>query len=282
MKRTLSVIVFVLIVVSLLVGIPTNKATASTFQQDKHWCGNGSEADNFGFTYALTQPHWTIGNDLVSEQTMADVDVILDKLNSDKLVQTMILVIPEDQVGIPVNCAVHFLRYMKLGMADNDNGFTFLFVIGQDQVTVYYGVGMDLPALTAPHLGELKRLGSETYSSTKSIDTALLETVKAYDKYVRSEYGPTSGNETTDNASPQPESSTGIWEALGTAVKCIVIFFIIIIIVAFLLIGGGLSGGSSGGGFRSSSSSSSFSSSSRSSSSSSRSGTGSGRSGRGG
>ena len=28
----------------------------------------------------------------------------------------MILFLPQDQVGIRVNCAVHFLRYMRLGL----------------------------------------------------------------------------------------------------------------------------------------------------------------------
>lgn len=191
MKRSILSLVLIAIITIIALAAPINPVSANIDQQDKNWCGNGSEADNYGFTYDYSQPHWTVGNNLVSEQTMVDIDVILDELNADQLAQTMILVLPEDQVGIPVNCAVHFLRYMELGLVDGphaDNGFSFLFIVGDGKIDVHYGVGLGLPALTAQNLTPLNRLAEEKYKETQSLDTAILETIKAYDIYVRSEY----------------------------------------------------------------------------------------------
>lgn len=195
MKRIPQLALLIAVVLSLFLALPGtgSVSAAPATQQGNFWCGNGSEAENYGFTYPTSQPHWTVGNGLVSEDTMTQVDVILDQLNNDQLAQTMILVMPEDQVGEPVNCAVHFLRYMGLGLVDGphaDNGFVWLFIVhpSNNTVEVRYGVGLGLNALTAPRLGDLKRLGVDTYAKTNSVDTSVLEVVKAYDAYVRSQY----------------------------------------------------------------------------------------------
>src|SRR5690242_6238850 len=92
-------------------------------------CGDGSPP-NYGFSYPLLQPHWTVGwQGSASVQTVNEVDNVLDRLNDDAIAQTMILILPQEQVGIRSNCAVHFLRYMKLGLPSGerkDNGFVFL------------------------------------------------------------------------------------------------------------------------------------------------------------
>ncbi len=146
MKRTFLILTFVVIALSFLALPATSPVHAATpaFGQG-NLCGNGSEPD-YGFTYGLQQPHWTIGNELVTPDTMTKVDVVLDKLNADNIAQTMILILPADQVGIRVNCAVHFLRYMQLGQPKGqhkDNGFTFLIVIEPSgKIDVHYGVGL--------------------------------------------------------------------------------------------------------------------------------------------
>jgi hypothetical protein len=95
-------------------------------------CGDGSAPD-YGFTYDLQQAHWTVDwQDYASEKVMTDVDAVLDRLNEDSIVQTMILFKSQAQVGNRVNCAVHFLRYMRLGQPAGerkDNGFVFLIVV---------------------------------------------------------------------------------------------------------------------------------------------------------
>ena len=115
-------------------------------------CGSGSAPD-YGFTYDQLQEHWTVGwQGYASEQAVAQVDEILDRLNGDVIAQTMILILPQEQVGNRVNCAVHFLRYMQLGRPDGarkDNGFVFLIVVEPTSIDVHYGVGLGLPALTA-------------------------------------------------------------------------------------------------------------------------------------
>ena len=157
-------------------------------------CGDGSASDNYGFTYDLAQYHWTVDwENYVSERTVDEVDVILDDLNADTIAQTMILFQPAEAVGNRVNCAVHFLRYMRLGQLDGerkDNGFVFLIVVEENRIDVHYGVGIGLPALTAQGLSPLNRLAEDVYQQTDSMDEALLALVREFDAYARSKYVP--------------------------------------------------------------------------------------------
>lgn len=238
MKRVLSLFLLVVLLVSVILIVKPGIVQADS-NPPKYWCGNGSETDNYGFTYDLTQPHWTIGNGYVSEDTMNAVDVILDKLNADQLAQTMILVLPEDQVGIPVNCAVHFLRYMQLGLVDGphaDNGFTFLFIVGDGKIDVHYGVGLGLPALTAQNLGPLNRLAEDTYASTHSLDMAILETVKAYDTYVRSEYTVSTPTTAAPVTSQPIVSTPSSGSAIGLSALCCSGLAVILVLVGIALI----------------------------------------------
>jgi len=184
------IVVIVIAVMTLAFSFSTaNVGTASAATL----CGGGSAPD-YGFTYELQQPHWTVDwQGYVSEQTLAKVDVILDELNADSIAQTMILIKPQDQVGNRVNCAVHFLRYMQLGLPEGerkDNGFVFLIVVEPASIDVHYGVGLGLPALTASELTTLNRAAEETYRSTQSIDQALLTLIQGFDTVARSNYEP--------------------------------------------------------------------------------------------
>ncbi len=156
-------------------------------------CGSGSAPD-YGFTYDLMQEHWTVNwQSYVSESTVNQVDEILDRLEADSIAQTMILFKPQAEVGNRVNCAVHFLRYMKLGLPSGerkDNGFVFLIVVEPRRIDVHYGVGLGLPALTASGLTDLNRIAEDTYQSTQSMDQALLALVQGFDTYARSKYTP--------------------------------------------------------------------------------------------
>jgi hypothetical protein len=156
-------------------------------------CGSGSEPD-YGFTYDLRQEHWTVNwQNYVSLQTVTEVDAILDQLNADSVAQTMILFEPQEQVGVRVNCAVHFLRYMRLGLPAGerkDNGFVFLIVVEPSKIDVHYGVGLGLPALTAAELTPINRAAEEAYASTGSMDEALLRLARDFDSASRSNYAP--------------------------------------------------------------------------------------------
>ncbi len=171
-------------------------------------CGDGS-APNYGFTYSMQQAHWTVNwQNYASEQTITEVDTILDRLNGDSIVQTMILIQPQDQVGNRVNCAVHFLRYMKLGLPTGehkDNGFAFLIVVEPSRIDVHYGVGLGLPALTASELTNLNRASETTYQTTNSLDQALLTLVRGYDTVVRSKYAPLISSTPTVQAEAQAQ-----------------------------------------------------------------------------
>jgi hypothetical protein len=217
-------------------------------------CGEGPAPD-YGFTYDLQQAHWTVGwQAYVTEQTVTEVDAILDQLNEDAIAQTMILIQSQEQVGNRVNCAVHFLRYMQLGLPTGerkDNGFVFLIVVEPDRIDVHYGVGLGLPALTAPELTTLNRTAEDTFQSTHSIDQALLALVQRFEIVVRNNYEPLIYPTPTPekgNASPLPSGPLGILDICG--LLCIGIFFLL-----FLLWGlrqaarGGITFNPSGSGY---------------------------------
>src|SRR5215203_3884683 len=71
----------------------------------KSICGNGSAPD-YDLNYDLLQPHWTVGwEGYASQRIVNEVDTVLDELNEDSIAQTMILIQPQEQVGIRTNCA---------------------------------------------------------------------------------------------------------------------------------------------------------------------------------
>jgi len=200
-------------------------------------CGNGSAPD-YGFSYDLQQAHWTVDwQNYVSEATVNEVDTILDRLNADSIVQTMILIKPQEQVGNRVNCAVHFLRYMKLVLPEGerkDNGFAFLIVVLPDSIDVHYGVGLGLPALTASELTDLNRSAEDTYQSTKSMDQALLALVKGFDGVARSNYTPLiSATQVSDtgNQAQTPAGPLGILTICGQL--CFGIFLLLFLMWMF-------------------------------------------------
>lgn len=200
-------------------------------------CGNGSAPD-YGFNYDLQQVHWTVNwQGYVSEQTVTEVDAVLDRLNGDDIAQTMILIQSQDQVGNRVNCAVHFLRYMKLGQPTGerkDNGFVFLIVVEPTRIDVHYGVGLGLPALTAPELTTLNRSAEDTYQSTHSMDLALLTLVKGFDKVARSNYAPLISPTPipgTINLPPLPSGPLGILTICG--LMCMGVLFLLFLIWMF-------------------------------------------------
>ena len=220
-------------------------------------CGDGSAPD-YGFTYELQQPHWTVDSQgYASEQALSEVDVILDRLNADSIAQTMILIQPQEQVGNRVNCAVHFLRYMQLGLPTGerkDNGFVFLIVVEPTRIDVHYGVGLGLPALTASELTDLNRAAEAAYQSTHDMDQALLTLVQKYDKVARSNYpplmAPTSVAE-TNNAPQTPAGPLDILTICGQL--CLGIFVLLFLIwISTQMARSGIRFGSSGfgsGGF---------------------------------
>jgi hypothetical protein len=197
-------------------------------------CGEGSAPD-YGFAYDLQQAHWTVDwQNYVSEQTVTEVDVILDKLNGDSIAQTMILIQPQEQVGNRVNCAVHFLRYMQLGQPTGerkDNGFVFLIVVEPTRIDVQYGVGLGLPALTASELTTLNRTAEATFQSTHSLDQALLTLVQGFDTVTRNNYAPLiypTSTPAASNTAPLPSGPLSILNICG--LLCISVFFLLFIL----------------------------------------------------
>jgi hypothetical protein len=283
----------VVIALAFNLSIPVTSASASAAFAAP-LCGNGSAPD-YGFTYALQQAHWTVDwQNYVSEQTVTEVDTILDQLNGDSIAQTMILFQSQEQVGNRVNCAVHFLRYMRLGNPAGerkDNGFVFLIVVEPTRIDVHYGVGLGLPALTAFDLTSLNRSAEDTYQTTHSLDQALLALVQGFDTVARSKYSPLISPTPNQEPNGQPQVPSGPLDILTICVQmCFGVFLLLFLLWAarrgisfnptgfgsggygdsYGRFGGGSSGGFGGGSFGGGSGGSS-----------SRGGGGSGRSGRG-
>jgi hypothetical protein len=203
-------------------------------------CGNGSAPD-YGLSYDLLQPHWTVGwENYASERAVNRVDGVLDLLNEDAIAQTMILILPQDQVGIRTNCAVHFLRYMQLGLPTGnrkDNGFVFLIVVEPDSIDVHYAIGLGLPALTAQELTPINRAAENAYQSTHSMDEALLTLADEFSTVARNNYEPEPSAALTPEPVVQPTGPAAIL-ALGVQL-CLSIFVFLFLIWMFSQVGGG-------------------------------------------
>jgi hypothetical protein len=204
-------------------------------------CGNGSPPD-YGFSYDLQQPHWTVGWEAyASEQTVNRVDSVLDRLNNDAIAQTMILILPAERVGIRPNCAVHFLRYMKLGLPSGerkDNGFVFLIVVEPNRIDVHYAVGLGLPALTAPELTNINRAAEATYQSTHSMDEALLTLADEFNTVARNNYAPEPSAATTPEPVNQPAGPASIVALCGQLCLGAFLFLFLIWMVSQMGAGG--------------------------------------------
>ena len=202
-------------------------------------CGNGSPPD-YGFSYDLLQPHWTVGWELyASEQAVNRVDRVLDRLNEDAIAQTMILILPQDQVGTRTNCAVHFLRYMKLGLPSGerkDNGFVFLIVVEPDDIDVHYAVGLGLPALTAPELTNINRAVETKYRSTNSIDQALLTLANEFNLVARTNYEPAPSAASTPEVAEQPTGPVAAIALCGQL--CLGLLLFLFLVSMFTQMGG--------------------------------------------
>jgi hypothetical protein len=203
-------------------------------------CGNGSAPD-YGFSYDRLQPHWTVGwEGYASEQTVNRVDRVLDQLTDDAIAQTMILILPQEQVGIRTNCAVHFLRYMKLGLPSGerkDNGFVFLIVVEPDDIDVHYAVGLGLPALTAPELTNINRAVESKYESTHSMDQALSTLANEFNIVARTNYEPAPSAASTPEVPDQPAGLPAIVALCGQL--CLGLFLFVFLAWMFSQVGGG-------------------------------------------
>jgi hypothetical protein len=203
-------------------------------------CGNGSAPD-YGLSYDLLQPHWTVGwEDYASQFAVNRVDRVLDQLNEDAIAQTMILILPQDQVGIRTNCAVHFLRYMKLGLPSGerkDNGFVFLIVVQPDSIDVHYAVGLGLPALTAPELTNINRAVEAAYQSTRSMDRALVTLADGFNTVARSNYEPAPSPVSTPEVVELPAGPAAVVALCGQL--CLGLFLFVFLMWMFSQMGRG-------------------------------------------
>jgi uncharacterized membrane protein YgcG len=223
-------IAFLLLVVSLFGYLTPVEAK----QTEEPLCGDGFAPD-YGLSYDLMQPHWTVGGEsYASSRTIDQVDRVLDRLNNASIAQTMILILPQEEVGIRTNCAVHFLRYMKLGLPSGerkDNGFVFLIVVEPNDIDVHYAVGLGLPALTAYELTSINRAVEASYESSHSLDQALLTLADEFDRVARENYPPLANPTPISYDEELPPATP-----LGMAALCgqMCIFFLILFFILWV------------------------------------------------
>jgi hypothetical protein len=255
---TLIVVVLTTVMISTFILLVSSTPASAGAAHATTLCGDGSAPD-YGFTYPLQQDYWVVNwQNYASEQTVARADAILNQLNEDSIAQTMILFQSQDQVGNRVNCAVHFLRYMKLGLPSGerkDNGFVFLIVVEPTGIDVHYGVGLGLPALTASELTDLNRAAEAAYQSSHDMDQALLTLVQEYDKVARSNYSPliasTSAPQSAPRANDSPQLPSGPLDIFTLCCSlCLGILVLLFILwLFFQMARRGIRFGAGGGGF---------------------------------
>jgi hypothetical protein len=175
-----------------------------------------------------------------SEEAVDEVDTVLDQLDEDAIAQTMILILPQEEVGIRPNCAVHFLRYMQLGLPTGprkDNGFVFLIVVEPERIDVHYAVGLGLPALTAPELTNINRATENAYQSTHSMDQALLTLADEFDTVARNNYTPATSTAPTPHILDRPAGPLDAWALCGQL--CLGTLMFLFLLWMFSQMGGG-------------------------------------------
>ncbi len=224
-------------------------------------CGNGSAPD-YGFSYDLLQPHWTVGwENYASEQAVNRVDRVFDRLNEDAH-RTDDDPHPATRSGRDSNQLRRALPALHAAWLTNGQPqrqwFCFLIVVEPDRIDVHYAVGLGLPALTAQELTPINRAAEITYQSTHSMDEALLTLADEFSTVARNNYEPEPASALTPAPVDQPAGPVATLALCGQL--CLGIFVFLFLLWLFSQMGGGgnrfyppgpgsWGGGSWGGGF---------------------------------
>ncbi len=238
MNRSLKPLLFIFTVLAFvaitLFNSPTPTA-ALPLSQQSDWCGRTDDPENHGFSYATSQYHWTVNwEKYIAESTVIEVDQVIGPLNTDNIVNAMIVILPREEVADPNACVGFFYMYMHLGNIDGpraDNGASFLLILDQQDgvttgVELKYALG-DLSKLSPTEMQDLKRLAVSTFAETKSVDSTLISVVNQFNTVARDSYEPY-----YPPATQQPATSTqkttptvnhlSFWDMLCLSVLCVV------------------------------------------------------------
>jgi hypothetical protein len=100
----------------------------------------------------------------------------------------------------------------------------FLIVVEPTAIDVHYGVGLGLPALTAPDLTNLNRAAEDAYQPAHSMDQALLALAQGFDTVARSKYTPLISTTPTLEADQQAQPITTGQLCFGILILLVLVF----------------------------------------------------------
>jgi len=127
-------------------------------------------------------------NRIVSKQTIAIANEILERLNDDGIAQVAVLV--QYNVHHPEDYATHYGRYIGLGHRDKDNGLVYLIRPDVDpkdkRITV--SIGRGLPRFTAIDAHQAMKGAAMDYINMGDYDNGIMNLVKNTDKRLREIY----------------------------------------------------------------------------------------------
>lgn len=127
-------------------------------------------------------------NHIISDQTIASANEILEQLSDDGIAQIAVLI--QKNVHHPEDYATHYGRYIGLGQIGKDNGLVYLIRPDVDpkvgRITV--SIGRGLPRFTAIDAHQIMNEAAMDYINIGDYENGVLGLVKNTDKRLREIY----------------------------------------------------------------------------------------------
>lgn len=126
---------------------------------------------------------------IISDQTIASANSILEQLNDDGIAQVAVLI--QYNVHHPEDYATHYGRYIGLGQIGKDNGLVYLIQpdVDPQEGRITVSIGRGLPKFTAVDAHQIMKEAAMDYINMGDYDNGILSLVKNTDKKIREIYG---------------------------------------------------------------------------------------------
>jgi uncharacterized membrane protein YgcG len=127
-------------------------------------------------------------NHILSDQTIARANEILDQLNNDGIAQVAVLI--QFSVHHPEDYATHYGRYIGLGQIGKDNGLVYLIRpdVDPQEGRITVSIGRGLPKFTAIDAHQIIKEAAMDYINIDDYDNGVLSLAKNTDKRLREIY----------------------------------------------------------------------------------------------
>lgn len=125
---------------------------------------------------------------ILSDQTVAGANEILEQLNDDGIAQVAVLI--QNNVHHPEDYATHYGRYIGLGQIGKDNGLVYLIRpdVDPQEGRITVSIGRGLPKFTAIDAHQIMNEAAMDYINIGDYDNGILNLLKSTDKRLREIY----------------------------------------------------------------------------------------------